>query len=195
MNGVTSYFDMYSPSVTEYENDDIPKIRLTAEEPHWDLSMNEYAERETQMLDHQGQISIPATARGPVFDSAVVTYSLAYDATDVMENDNLVTALESQIQISLVLIGTVRKLSIEPIVLAKRWGITPEKAQNTIQATTQRGIHTMLYPSLSRRFRTNDRNLRYCCLAHPVSSDMMFAITVSRRGNRCASICHRLWMG
>ena len=132
---------------------------------------------------------MPATAaRGPVFVSAVVSYSLAYDATDVMDNDNLATALEAQIQISIVLIGMVRKPSIDLIVLAKRWGITPEKAQKTIQATTQRGIRTMLHPSLSRWFRTNDRNLLYHCLAHPIFSDMMFASTVSRRGNKCAQV-------
>ena len=81
------------------------------------------------MFDHQGQISIPAkTARGPVFVSAMVSYSLVYDATDVLDNDNLATALETQIQISIALIETVRKLSIDHIVLTKRWGITPEKA-------------------------------------------------------------------
>ena len=48
------------------------------------------------MLDHQGQISIPTTAtRGPVFISTVVSYSLAYDAADVMDNDNLAIALEA----------------------------------------------------------------------------------------------------
>ena len=82
----------------------------------------------------------------------------------------------------------IKKSSIDTIVLAKRWGITPEKAQKTIQATTQRGIRTMLHPSLSRRFRMNDQNLCYHCLAHPVFSDMMFASTVSRRGNRCAQV-------
>ena len=73
-----------------------------------------------QAVYHQGQISIPATAaRGPVFVSTTVSYSLAYDVTDVMDNDNLATALEYQIQISIVLIGTFRIPSIEPIVLAK----------------------------------------------------------------------------
>ena len=73
------------------------------------------------MLDHQGQISIPTTvARGLMFVSTVVSYSLAYDATDVMVNDNLATALEAQIQISIALLGTVKKPSIDQIVLAKR---------------------------------------------------------------------------
>ena len=180
---------MLPPNIAEYKDENIPKIHLTAEEPPLDPSTSKYSEQETQMLDHQGQISIPATAaRGQVFVSAVVSYSLAYDAADVMDNDNLATALEAQIQISIVLIGAVRKPSIDPIVLAKRWHITPEKAQKTIHATAQRGIRTMLHPLLSRQFRMNDQNLRYHCLAHPIFSDMMFASTVSRRDNRCPQV-------
>ena len=57
-----------------------------------------------------------------------------------MDNDNLVTALSGQIQVSIGMIGTVRKPSIQPIVLARRW----------IQATTQREIRTMVHHSLSR---------------------------------------------
>ena len=47
LNGVTSSFDVYSPSIAEYENDDISKIHLTAEEPQWDPSTSEYSEIET----------------------------------------------------------------------------------------------------------------------------------------------------
>ena len=72
------------------------------------------------MLDHQDQISIPATAaRGTVYVSTVVSYSLAYDGTDVMDNNNLATALSVQIQISIASIGMVIKPSVEPTVLAK----------------------------------------------------------------------------
>ena len=143
----------------------------------------------TQMLDHQGQISIPVTAAwGPVFVSTVASYSLAYHATDVMDNDILATALESQIHISIALIGMVKKPLIDPIVLAKQWSITPDKSQKTIQATTQRGIRTMLHPLLLRRFKTNDCNLCYCQLVHPVFSETMFASTVSTRSNRCAQV-------
>ena len=78
------------------------------------------------------------------------TYLLAYDPADVMDNDNFATVLSAQIQIGIVQIGMVSTLTIEPIVLAKIWGITPEKAQKTIQGTTQRGICTMLHPLMSR---------------------------------------------
>ena len=140
------------------------------------------------MLDHWSQISIPATvARGPVIVSKVVSYLLAYNASDVMDSDNLVAALEFQIQI-IALICMVRKPSIKLIVLSKRYGITTEKAQNTIQAATQKGIRTMLHLFLSRLFRTNDRNLHYHCRAHPVFSDTIFATTVFKRGNRYAQV-------
>ena len=82
--------------------------------------MSKYAEKANCMLDHLGQISIPVTAeRGPLYISAVISYSLVQDAADVVDNDNLLTALLAQIQISIVLIGMVRKLAIETIVLAK----------------------------------------------------------------------------
>ena len=61
------------------------------------------------MLDHQGQISIPATAAiGQAFVSAVILYSLAYDTIYVMDDDNLATELSAQIQVSIVLIATIR---------------------------------------------------------------------------------------
>ena len=105
-----------------------------------------------------------------------------------MDNDNLAAALESQIQISIALIGTVRKPAVEPTVLTKKRGIIPEKAQKTIQATMPRGIRTMLHTLMLRPFRINDRNCCYCCLAHPVFLDMMFANTLSRKSNRCAQV-------
>ena len=113
LSSVTSYFDVYSLHIAKYENKDIPKIHLTTEVPPLDPSTNEYSERETHMLDHCSQISILAIAsRGSMFVSTVVLYSLAYDATDVMDNDYLATGLSAQIQINIALMGIVRKPSI-----------------------------------------------------------------------------------
>ena len=46
----------------------------------------------------------------------------------------------------------------------------------------------MLHPLLSRQFRTNDGNLHYHCIEHPLFSDVMFATTMSRRGNRFTQV-------
>ena len=60
--------------VAEYENEDIPKIHLTAEESPWKPSRSYYSERETWMIDNQGQISIPVTVtRGPAFVSTIIS--------------------------------------------------------------------------------------------------------------------------
>ena len=43
-------------------------------------------------------------------------------------------------------------------------------------------------PTLSRRFRTNDRQLRYRRLPVDMFTDTMISKTLSRRGNKCAQI-------
>ena len=66
--------------------------------------------------------------------------------------------------------------------------MSPEKAKWTIQRTTQHAGRTVLHPSLSRRFRTNDRALRYQRLPHPVFVDTMIAETTSLQGNKYAEV-------
>ena len=46
-SGETSYFDVYSLSVAEYENEDIPQTHINAEDFPWNPSTREYLERET----------------------------------------------------------------------------------------------------------------------------------------------------
>ena len=72
-------------------------------------------------------------------------------------------------------IQSTRGKSVDAETLARRWGIDHKKALNTVRMTTQRGVRTCLYPSMSRRFPTNDRMLRYKRLPHPVFTDTMFA--------------------
>ena len=47
------------------------------------------------------------------------------------------------------------------VELARKWGITLERARRTVEAMTQRVVRTVLHPTLSRRFWTNDWQLRY----------------------------------
>ena len=67
---------------------------ITAEELSWDLSTEEYSEQETYVPDHWDQIIHPAAAaKGLVFVSTVNSYSLAYDAVDAIDDNDLATAL------------------------------------------------------------------------------------------------------
>ena len=69
-------------------------------------------------------------ATGLVFISAVISYSLAYDAIDAINDDSFATALTAH-KITVLLIGMVRKQSIGPIILSKQKG-TLGKAQTTV---------------------------------------------------------------
>ena len=74
-------------------------------------------------MDHQEQLILPvSTARRLLFISAIFLYSLACDFVDVKGDNNFATALTTKIQISVAIIGTVRKPAREPISLAKQFG-------------------------------------------------------------------------
>ena len=62
-------------------------------------------------------IIIPTTmARGAIFVSIGILYSLACNAIDVIDDDNFESSPTAQILISVALIETVGMLSIESIV-------------------------------------------------------------------------------
>ena len=67
-----------------------------------------------------------------------------------------------------------RSGAVDHVTLANRWQISLEKARNTVERTTQRGVRTVLHPTLSRRFRTNDRMLRYRRMPCDLYGDTMF---------------------
>ena len=113
----------------------------------------------------------------------------AYDAVDVMDDDNHATVLESFVSISSLQVAQVNTKKVSGLnLLAKKWGVSPKRVLDTIQHTTQHAVCTVLHLSLSRRFRTNDCKLGYRGLPQNVYSDTLFTTTVSRRGNRCAQI-------
>jgi hypothetical protein len=75
------------------------------------------------------------------------------------------------------------------VTMAHRWQTPLHKAKNTVEQTMQRGLRTVLHPTLSRRFRTNDRMLCYRQLPCDLYSNTMFCPKVtSARGYKMAQI-------
>ena len=64
---------------------------------------------------------------------------------------------------------------IKPEQLAKRLNIPIEVAKKTLRATTQLATRTTDEPSLTRKYRTNDRMLRYHRLSCNTFMDTFFA--------------------
>jgi hypothetical protein len=66
------------------------------------------------------------------------------------------------------------KAGIDAATLAKNWVIGIEKAKRTRLMTTQRGIRRMIHPSFTKRYKTNDRQLRYHLLPLTMYTDTIF---------------------
>ena len=193
IRGVTSFLNVRTITSDEYYKAEIPCIHLTSETLTWDPQTTLYEESEAAMIDYSGDIARDVIVRGP---SLVINelHSLTVNAVDITHDCNFHHVLESNVVISSLgssLTGDMRSRKTAPIdslTLAARWLISPERAKRTVQQTTQRGVRTCLNPTLSRRFPTNDRMLRYKRLPHPTFTDTMFAGTTSKRGNKCAQI-------
>eukprot|EP00804_Cyclotella_cryptica_P025829 CCRYP_002699-RA/>CCRYP_002699-RA protein AED:0.25 eAED:0.20 QI:0/-1/0/1/-1/1/1/0/678 len=128
--------------------------------------------------------------------------SLQYDAADITHDDNFGAALEATRPVTLVRTNLTpetydvcrvhtgtRQGAVDYVTLAHCWQIPLHKAKNTVQQTTQHGVRTVLHPTLSRHFRTNDRMLRYRRLPCNLYSDTIFCPKVTlARGYKMAQI-------
>ena len=85
-------------------------------------------------------------------------------------------------------VSSTVKPKLEPEVLARRWNIGLEAAKNTLKHTTNRAIRTVLHLSISRRWRSNDRMLRYRRIPVDMFTDTLITKVKSRRGNLYAQI-------
>jgi hypothetical protein len=145
------------------------------------------------MMDYSSNIVHDAAMRGPNLILNEL-HSLTTDLADLMQDCNFYQVLTAHVIVSSVnssLSGHVRSRKVAPIdfmTLAGRWMIAPDRAKETVQRITQRGIRTCLNPMLARRFPTNDLMLHYKRLPHTTFTDTMFAGTPSRSGNKCAQV-------
>ena len=190
LSGVTSYFPSRKPTQGEYERAEVDGYcyDLTAPTLEWNPSCQSFQDQEEERTDHRGLVpdqlvnippmqvcSIEADIQSYVHDN--VTSSMPFEEGPI-EGGLFSTAA----------IHTQKTFPIEPEVLSKRWGIGVQTARQTLLRTTQRGVRTVLNPTLSRRFRTNDRQLRYRRLPTTLFGDTLIASKASRRGNTCAEV-------
>jgi hypothetical protein len=77
---------------------------------------------------------------------------------------------------------------VDVATLAKNCRIGIEASKRTRLVTTQRGLKRMIHPSLSVRFRTNDRQMRYRRLPVTCFTDTIFSNSKSRQGNTAVQV-------
>ena len=188
LRGVTAYFPVSKPSVAEYEDESIPKIDMTEQDLPWEPHSSHFMESEAAMTDFRGRVTkidAPARGRDRVINAIETTHRV--DEGSPTSDYQFMSVLKNNVHVSSV--DSRKQGAVNPDDLVKRWKISPRSARQTVKHTTCRMKRTVLHPSLSRRFRTNDRALRYRRVAHDVYSDTLFSSVRSwRRGNRCAQV-------
>jgi hypothetical protein len=113
------------------------------------------------------------------------------DLSSVLDYGTLLAELDdinSNLNISLVKSEMRDKAGVDAATLSKKWGIGLEAAKRTRLVTTQRGIKRIIHPSLTKRYKTNDRQLRYRRLPVTMYIDTMFSTILSRQNNKAAQI-------
>jgi hypothetical protein len=169
---------------------------MTAENLDWNPNDPTYSSQEAAMTDYWGVILL-CPDRGQPFVINTLS-SMTTDAADITNDENFGIALDQHVTVSVVTLdmtktapGQIHSKASKPVdaeTLAKCWLIPANHAARTVDRTTQRGVCTMLNPTLSRRFLTNDCMLHYPRMPHPIFGDTMFAGTESKNGNKCCQV-------
>ena len=207
LKGVFTYFPVRRPTKQEYENTPLSRrYTLTADSPSWEPDTNRFAEQESAMLDTRFRLieldeSSVATRKISALETQLDDYSdpEPWLARALNETVNVSSVMTNGIPRHKSVIAAKRDLGafasgkrLKPVsahTIAKNWGIGLQLAKRTYEVTSQTGIKTLLHPTLSRRFRTNDRQLRYRRLACEMYTDTMQANDVSwRRKNKYAQV-------
>jgi hypothetical protein len=109
----------------------------------------------------------------------------------VLDDGTLLAELDANnlnLNVSLVRSEMRDKAGIHAATLAKKCGIGIEAAKRTHLVTTQRGIRRMIHPSLTKRYKANDRQLRYRRLPVTMYTNTMYSTILSRQMKKAAQI-------
>jgi hypothetical protein len=110
-----------------------------------------------KLLRTVGGVSIVRKHAQAVGDRYSAVSCVLTSVSVTLNDETFAHVLQEHVQISVT--SSSPQYGIDAAMLARNWGIGIEAANQTIKVTTQRGVRTVTDPALSRRFRTNDRQL------------------------------------
>ena len=137
-------------------------IELMAESPEWDPHATWFQEQELVMTDSTGNIcdrpvgwstkrlvatvcSVYSQASQPDSD-----FGLALEWMVQVKSFVVVASEHAYIKLVKVMKSSKRGQPISAMQLAKNWGVGFAAAKKTLAVTTQKGVCTMLHPTLSQ---------------------------------------------
>jgi hypothetical protein len=180
---------------------------LTYEYTNYDLSATTFHEQEAGMMDSWGNIKVSGDCHPKrrqvcslrqkeaeiklISSKCMVPSAKLQDLSAVLDDGTLLAELDDKnlnLNISLVKSEMRDNAGIDAATLARNWGIGLEAAKRTHLVNTQRGIRRMIHPSLTKRYKTNDRQLRYPLLPVTIYTDTIYSTILSRQMNKVAQI-------
>jgi hypothetical protein len=195
LHGVVSCFPTFKPAQLEFET--CERYELTYETPEYDPSATTFHDQEAGMVDSWGNINISGDChpkRRQVCslrqkEEEIKHLSFKYsdtssklqDLSAVLDDGTLLVELDetsSNLNVSMVKSEMRDKGGIDTATLAKNWGIGIEAAKRTHLVTTQRGIGRMIHPILTKRYKTNNRQLRYRRLPVTMYTETMYSTII-----------------
>jgi hypothetical protein len=81
------------------------------------------------------------------------------DGTLLAELESVTTS--TAVNVSLMKSEMRDKSGVDAATLASSWGAASEAVKRMRQVTTQMELRRMIHPSLTKRYKTNDSQLRY----------------------------------
>ena len=205
LRGVTSTFYVTQPTLAEYET--LPRIELTHHDLEWNPHSVDYATQEDSFLDAFGNFQPPGDrtetrnfsleALNSISIAALKSLQMKVHSESqstailrgidpTLDDQTFIHLLESNRQVSITKTGPRKGLPSEG--LARKWKIPLRQAEQTLRVTTQRGVRHIANPAISRRYKTNDRMLRYNRVPHTVFTDTLKSTVKSKRQNEFAQV-------
>jgi len=163
------------------------------------------------MIYYRGELVTTTTTKQSLLKSQVIASTMMKD-DDRIDHDTELSMIISSVESScnprllsekrvsrykgtytfcIKAVGSTEDIEVQFKKLLDLWNILSEVARRTIKATTQLCLRSSDIPSLSKRYITNDKMLRYPRISCNIFTDTFFANKdkcTSTRGNDCCQL-------
>jgi hypothetical protein len=191
LRGTMSFIPVRRPSEQEAHDLGLECIELTFQSPEWDPSLPDLEKMEDLLSTNEGRLKATGDRESRDFIrknswlSDVTLKCLHVIGAKICSQTTATLSSVSNTLDKWDLFQGLQQMAISGIAksnkrrgvaaerLANNWNISIERARKTIEATTQRMIRAPTGTKLVRRFRTNDRMLRYRRLNTHMFTDTM----------------------
>ena len=205
LEGIISYIPTRIPTLEELKINEGRYLLMTPNQPEWNPHTNLYSEQENNMTDYNGNVKTYSdmnkyadrnifstkceSIRESIIDNREDPMSCPFHLISSVSILGYSSSGEPLEFINSGIESSNRRSKVTPTQLSERLNIPLEMAKRTLKTTTQLAMRSSDNPSLTRKYRTNDRMLRYLRVSTNVFMDTMFASSKAAKSLRGFTAC------